>query len=137
MLFFRKKEKEAPSNEKKAALSMPKTKKVQFTPVKIPELTALLNSDLYELTKLTPVNYYADKNSFLQCTFFYNEDYTDVYFVVQLFENDFPRASTPYYEADYDLMRKTVIRFGQRIYLRIIKYISFFSSSSAFSLHIR
>ncbi|MBO6301752.1 MAG: hypothetical protein J6N15_04890 [Ruminiclostridium sp.] len=115
MLFFRKKEKEAPSNEKKAALSMPKTKKVQFTPVKIPELTALLNSDLYELTKLTPVNYYADKNSFLQCTFFYNEDYTDVYFVVQLFENDFPRASTPYYKADYDLMRKTVIRFGQRI----------------------
>ncbi len=117
MLFFRKKDKEndAPSNEKKAARSMPKTKKVQFLPVKIPELTALLNNDLSELTKLEPVNYYADKSSFLQCTFFYNEDYSEVYFVVELFENDYPRASTPYYKADYELMRKTVIKFGQRI----------------------
>ena len=66
MLFFRKKDKEAPSNEKKAARSMPKTKKVQFMPVKTAELTELLNKDLYELTKLEPVNYYATKNSYLQ-----------------------------------------------------------------------
>ena len=115
MLFFRKKEKDAPSNEKKAAKAMPKTKKVQFLPVKIPELTTLLNSDLYELTKLEPVNYYASKDSYLQCTFFYNEDYSEVYFVVEQYDNDFLRSSTPYYKADYELMRKTVIKFGQRI----------------------
>ena len=115
MLFFRKKEKDQPSDEKKAAKSMPRTKKVQFMPVKTNELTGLLNTDLYELTKLTPVNYYADKSSYLQCTFFYQEDYSEVYFVVELYENDFLPSSTPYYKADYELMKKTVIKFGQRI----------------------
>lgn len=115
MLFFRKKEKETPSNEKKAAKALPKTKKVQFMPIKLSELTALLNSDLYELTKLEPVNYYADKSSYIQCTFFYNEDYSEVYFVCELYENDFLRSSTPYYKADYELMKKTVMKFGQRI----------------------
>lgn len=115
MLFFGKKNKEVPSNEKKAAKLMPKTKKVQFMPMKIPELTELLNNDLYELTKLDPVNYYASKDSYLQCTFFYDEGYSEVYFNVELYDNDFLRASTPYYKADYELMKKTVIKFGQRI----------------------
>ncbi len=115
MLFFRKKEKEAPSNEKKAAKALPKTKKVQFMPMKTSELTSLLNSDLYELTKLEPVNYYADKSAYIQCTFFYSEDYGEVYFVCELYENDFLRSSTPYYKADYELMKKTVVKFGQRI----------------------
>ena len=115
MLFFRKKEKETPSNEKKAAKTMPRTKKVQFMPTNIAELTKQLASDLSELTKLEPVNYYADKSSYFQCTFFYNEDYSEVYFVVEQYDNDFLRASTPYYKADYELMRRTVIKFGQRI----------------------
>lgn len=115
MLFFRKKDKEAPSNEKKAAKSMPRTKKVQFMPTKLHELTKLLNDDVFELTKLEPVNYYADKSSYFQCTFFYQEDYSEVYFVVEQFDNDFPRGSTPYYKGDYELMKKVVIKFGQRI----------------------
>ena len=116
MLFFKKKEKEAPSNEKKAAKAMPRTKKVQFLPtIKISELTNLLNSDIYEITKLEPVNYYADKSSYYQCTFVYQEDYSEVYFTVEQYDNDFLRASPPYYKADYELMKKTVIKFGQRI----------------------
>ena len=115
MLFFGKKEKSSASEEKKAALSMPKTKKVQFMPVKIPELTELLRNDIYELTRLEPVNYYASKDSFLQCTFFCTEDYAEVYFVVGLYDKDILREETPYFKADYDLMKKTVIRFGQRI----------------------
>ena len=115
MLFFKKKEKDVPTNEKKAAKAMPRTKKVQFMPMKTAELTELLNADMYELTKLEPVNYYADKSSYLQCTFFFQEDYSEVYFVVELYDNDFLRSSTPYYKADYELMKKTVIKFGQRI----------------------
>ncbi len=115
MLFFKKKVTESPSNEKKAAKAMPKTKKVQFMPMKTADLKILLDSDLYELTKLEPVNYYANKSAYLQCTFFYNDDYSEVYFVVELYENDFLRSSTPYYKADYELMKKTVIKFGQRI----------------------
>ena len=115
MLFFRKKEKETPTNEKKAARSMPRTKKVQFMPMKINELTEELNKDLYFITTLEPVNYYASKDSYIQCTFFFQEDYSEVYMTAELFENDFPRGSTPYYKTDYDLMKKTVIKFGQRI----------------------
>jgi len=115
MFFFRKKDKEVPSNEKNAARSMPRTKKVQFMPTKLQELTQQLNTDVYELTKLEPVNYYADKSSYFQCTFFYQEDYSEVYFVVEQFNNDFRSGSTPYYKGDYDLMKKVVIKFGQRI----------------------
>lgn len=115
MFFFKKKDKEAPSNEKKAAKSMPRTKKLQFMPRKLDEITTLLNSDIFELTKLEPVNYYADKNSYLQCTFFFQEDYSEVYFVLEMFNNDFRTGSTPYYKGSYDLMKKTVIKFGQRI----------------------
>ncbi len=115
MLFFKKKNQEAPSNEKKAAKSMPRTKKVQFMPTKIQELTNQLNADVFELINLEPVNYYADKSSYFQCTFFFQEDYSEVYFVVEQYDNDFRRASTPYYKGSYELMKKTVIKFGQRI----------------------
>lgn len=94
---------------------MPRTKKVQFLPVGIKDVIVMLGEDLNNLTKLEPVNYYASKEKFLQCTFFYQEDYSEVYFVVEYYESDFPRSSTPYYKADYELMRKTVLKFGQRI----------------------
>lgn len=115
MLFFKKKEKEVISNEKKAAKSMPRTKKVQFMPRKIDEVTNMLETDMFQLTTFEPVNYYADKSSYLQCTFFFQEDYSEVYFVVELFNNDFRTGSTPYYKGSYELMKKTVIKFGQRI----------------------
>ena len=115
MLFFKKKEKEVPSDEKKAAKSMPRTKKVQFMPVKLSELTEQLNADMNALTTLEPVNYYASKDKYVQCTFYFAEDYSEVYFNCELYENDFLRGSTPYYKADCELMRRTVIKFGQRI----------------------
>ena len=114
MLFFKKKPLIS-SPEKKAAEKLSKTKKVQFLPQKIEEITGLLDSDLYELTKLTPVNYYASKETYLQCTFFYNEDYSEIYFVVEYYDNDRPSGATPYYKADYELFRKTVARFGQHL----------------------
>ncbi len=114
MLFFKKKPLIS-SPEKKAAEKLPKTKKVQFLPQKIEEITELLDNDLFALTKLEPVNYYASKETFLQCTFFYNEDYSEVYFVVEYYDNDRPKGETPYYKADYELFRKTVARFGQHL----------------------
>ena len=94
---------------------MPRTKKVQFMPEKIDEVKDMLDNDVFALTSFKPVNYYADKSSYLQCTFFFQEDYSEVYFVVELFNNDFRTGSTPYYKGSYDLMKKTVIKFGQRI----------------------
>ena len=55
MLFFKKKP--LVSNEKKEALALPKTKKVQFLPQKISEVTEALDNDLSYLLSLEPVNY--------------------------------------------------------------------------------
>ncbi len=112
-MFFRKKI--FKSAEQKAAEEQPKTKKVQYVPMDIAELRAALNADIGALVPLEPVNYYASKDKFLQCTFHYNEDYSQVYFVVELYEYDRPVASTAYYKADYELMKRALRRFGQQI----------------------
>ena len=101
MFFFRKKEKEVLTNEKKAAKSMPRTKKVQFMPRKIDEVSNMLGSDIFQLTTFEPVNYYADKSSYFQCTFFYREDYSEVYFVVEQYDNDFLTSHTQFTVRDY------------------------------------
>ena len=36
-------------------------------------------------------------------------------FVVEIFNNDFRTGSTPSYKGSYELMKKVVIKFGQRI----------------------
>ncbi len=112
MLFFKKKKK---TEEQIAAEGLPLTKKVMFTPEDIKELTEALEQDKNALLKLSPVNYYASKYEYLQCTFFYNEDYSSVYFLVEYYDCEKVTGSTPYIKGDYELMKKTVIKFGQRI----------------------
>lgn len=103
------------SETQKAAEALPKMKKVQYTPQKLTELIPLLNENTEALLSLEPVNYYASKNEFLQCTFYYNEGYSEVYFAVEYFQYDRAVLSTPFYRADYDLMKRALRRFGQQI----------------------
>lgn len=78
--FFRNK---APtkSDIQKHAETLGKIKKVQFEPRKISEAENELDSDINIILSYNPVNYYAAKNRFLQCTFYYNLDYSDIYAV--------------------------------------------------------
>ncbi len=103
------------SEAQRAAEALPKTKKVQYTPQKLSDLIPLLNENGEALLSLEPVNYYASKNEFLQCTFYYNEDYSSVYFAVEYFQYDRAVSSTPFYRADYELMKRALRRFGQQI----------------------
>lgn len=112
-MFFRKKILKSP--EQKAAEALPKTKKVQYVTVDLKELKQKLDENQDELTKLEPVNYYASKDTFLQCTFFYNEDYSSVYFVVEYFAGDRAMLTTPYYKSSYELMKKALRFFGVQI----------------------
>lgn len=112
-MFFRKKI--FKSAEQKAAEALPKTKKVQYVTVDINELKQKLDENQEELTKLEPVNYYASKDTFLQCTFYYNEDYSTVYFNVEYFAGDRAMLTTPYYKSDYALMKKALRFFGVQI----------------------
>ena len=112
-MFFRKKIFKSP--EQKEAEALPRTKKVQYVAEDIKEITEKLNTNLEAILGLEPVNYYASKDTFLQCTFFYNEDYSAIYFVLEYYDNDRAKGSTPYYKTDYELMRRTVAKFGQHL----------------------
>lgn len=112
-MFFKKKI--FKSAEQKEAESLPKTKKVQYVTVDLKELTEKLSENQEELLKLEPVNYYASKDTFLQCTFFYNEDYSTVYFVVEYFAGDRATLTSPFYKSDYALMKKALRYFGVQI----------------------
>lgn len=113
MWFFKKRP--PVSEERKAALALPKTKEVQYLPRKLDEVEEMLEEDLNSLFTLEPVNYYASKETFLKCTFFYNEEYTQVYFVIQFYKNDVPKEMTPFYKADYALMKRALTKFGVHI----------------------
>ncbi|MBQ8780387.1 MAG: hypothetical protein IJZ72_01735 [Oscillospiraceae bacterium] len=113
MFWFKKKP--PLSEERKAAMALPKTKEVQYLPRKITEVTELLEADLNNLFAFEPVNYYASKETFLKCTFFYDEEYTQVYFVIQFYKNDTPQDMTPFYKADYALMKRALTKFGVHI----------------------
>lgn len=112
-MFFRKKI--FKSDEQKAAEALPKTKKVQYCTVDINELKQKLDENQEALLELEPVNYYASKDTFLQCTFFFDESYQSVYFVIEHFSYDRAVLTTPYYKSDYALMKKAVRFFGQQI----------------------
>ena len=71
MFGFLKKAKIGKTEEEKRAESLPMTKKVQFEPLTIAETEQQLEQDIRAVLGFTPVNYYATKNRYLLCTFFY------------------------------------------------------------------
>lgn len=112
-MLFRKKV--AVSEEQKAATALPRMKRVQYLPMKLSEAEALLSSDISELKKFEPVNYYASKNSYLQCTFYFNDDYSSVYFQLEQYDYDKLTAQGAFRAADYALLQAALRRFGQQI----------------------
>ena len=115
MFGFFKKNKLVKSEEEKHAESLPRTKKVQFLPMKIAEAEALLEQDIRAVLGFEPVNYYATKNSYLLCTFYYEEDYSEIYMRFEHRVDDLPRAKSKLYAIDKVLMRDILRKFGVNI----------------------
>lgn len=103
------------SAELKLAESMPRTKKVQFEPMKLDEVEKELSEDISAVLSYEPVNYYATKNRFLQCTFYYDEDYSHIYMRFEAFVNDSAMGASKIFEIDFDMMKKILRRFGVNI----------------------
>lgn len=103
------------SEEEKRAEELPRTKKVQFEPMTIAETEQQMDQDLRSVLSFTPVNYYATKNKYLLCTFFYEEDYSEVWLRFELRTDDLPRGRTRLYQIDKLLMRDILRKFGQNI----------------------
>lgn len=103
------------TEEEKRAESLPLTKKVQFDPVPLEQVTNQLNGDLRAILEYSPVNYYATKDSYLLCIFYYSEDYSEIYMRLEYRTNDLPKGKTPLYALDRELMRDILRKFGQNI----------------------
>ena len=113
--LFKKKKPLGKSEEEKRAEALALTKKVQFLPMKIGELEQMLDGDIRSVLTLEPVNYYATKNSYLMCIFYYEEDYSEIYMRFEHRVDDLPRAKSRLYAIDKVLMRDILRRFGVNI----------------------
>ena len=112
MFFFKKKtagKDTADTPLKRKAKAMPMTKKVQFCYIK------LLNGDINSVLTLEPVNYYAEKNRYWLCVFYYTEDYSEIIMRFELYENDRKATATDYYEINKELYSRILLKFGQRV----------------------
>jgi len=103
------------TDEEKRADALPKTKKVQFEPMSIAEAEQLMASDLRAVLGFSPVNYYATKNKYLLCTFYYAEDYSEILIRFELRVDDLPRGHSRFYQIDKYLMRDILRKFGQNL----------------------
>ncbi len=115
MGLFGRKPKIGKTEEEKHAEKLPMTKKVQFEPMDIADAEKALDADLRAILTFPPANYYATKNRYLLCTFYYEEDYSEVYFRLELRRDDLPAGKTKLYKIDKVLMRDILRRFGQNI----------------------
>lgn len=113
--LFKKKIRLGKTEEEKHAESLAMTKKVQFEPQEIADVESTLDSGLREVLGFNPVNYYATKNRYLLCTFFYEEDYSEVYMQFELRRDDLPAGKSKLYKIDKVLFRDILRKFGQNI----------------------
>lgn len=107
--------KTAKSEEEKRAENLPRTKKVQFNAVPLERVEQQLGNDLRAILDYTPVNYYATKDSYLLCVFYYNEDYSEIYMRLEYCVNDVTKGKTRLFTPDKELMRDILRKFGQNI----------------------
>ena len=114
--LFKRKIKIGKTEEEKRAEALPRNKKVQFEPMEIAEVEKSLNADMREVLKMNPVNYYATKNRYLLCIFWYEEDYSEVYMRFELRKDDLPAGKSIMYKIDKMLLRDILRKFGQNIF---------------------
>ena len=114
--LFKRKIKIGKTEEEKRAEALPRNKKVQFEPMEIAEVEKSLNADMREVLKMNPVNYYATKNRYLLCIFWYEEDYSEVYMRFELRKDDQQERKSKMYKIDKMLLRDILRKFGQNIF---------------------
>lgn len=107
--------KTAKSDKEKRAESLPRTKKVQFDPVALEKVEEDLAADTRAVLKYSPVNYYATKNSYLLCVFYFNDDYSEIYMRFEFRADDKVKGLSRFYRIDRELLRDILRKFGQNI----------------------
>lgn len=116
-MFFKKKQKNENTEQgiAKLAKTLPRTKKVQFCYIKPQELEKSLAEDINSVLNFEPVNYYAEKNKFWQCIFFFDDEYNTIIMRFELFENDRKTYGGEYRQIDRELYSRILRKFGQKV----------------------
>ena len=115
MFGFLKNGKKGLTEEKKRAQSLPRTKKVQFNPLPLERVENELNTDITAVLSYTPANYYASKENYLQCVFYFTEDYSEIYMQFENRVDDALKGKTKLWKIDKVLFRDILRKFGQQI----------------------
>lgn len=115
MFGFLKKAKRGLSEEEKRAFALPKSKKVQFDPLPTERVENELDTDISAVLSYTPANYYASKENYLQCVFYFTEDYSEIYMQFENRVNDEVKSKTKLWKIDKTLFRDILRKFGQQI----------------------
>lgn len=113
--FFKKSAMPAKTGAEKRAEELPRCKKVQFEAVPLKQAEAELDADLTAVLKYVPVNYYATKEKYLLCIFYYSDDYGEIFMRLEYRVDDLPRGKTKLWSIDKELMRGVLRKFGQNI----------------------
>lgn len=103
------------SEMQKRAEALEKTKKVQLEPQKLSEVENKLDNDIRSMLEYSPVNYYATKNRFMQCTFYYDRSYEEIYMRLETYVMDSCTERGSFRKIDYELMKLILRKFGVMI----------------------
>ena len=101
--------------EEKHALSLPKTKKVQFNAMPLTRVENELNTDITAVLSYIPANYYASKDNYLQCVFYFTEDYSEIFMQFENRIDDVVKGKSKLWKIDKVLFRDILRKFGQQI----------------------
>ncbi len=114
-MFFKRKNKEEEKGLAKAAKALPYSKKVQFCYIKPKDLEQQLKENIHSVLEFEPVNYYAEKNRYYQCVFYFNSDCSTIIMRFELFENDIKTFEGECRQISKELFEKILLKFGQRL----------------------
>lgn len=103
------------SEEEQRAEVLPRNKKVQFDPMPIGQVDEQLGADINAIMKFTPANYYATKDSYLLCVFYFNDDYSEIYMQLEYYTDDKFKGKTRCFKIEKGLMEAILRKFGVNI----------------------
>lgn len=108
--IFKKKTKEESQLEKR--LYQLKNKRINCVYEDFSEFLCEMRLDSSRAVKLTPVNYYAVKNEYIEAHYFYSEDYQECYVKFTAYANDKVTGKSEIFEVKTENLVKAFAKVG-------------------------
>lgn len=110
--IFRKKPSEGAGEPLKKRLASLRCKRVNYVACDFEELCVNMQESPEYLAKLTPVNYYALKDEYIEAAFYSDEEHEENYVIFRLMKYDRPVKASGIYPVSKDILRKAFSRLG-------------------------